>query len=180
MVENIQNRFEDKSVMAAFDIFNPAKLPKLPTKPTKEELTTFAHHGQVESLAKQFSTAISDVEESTEEWASYRQYLNDNCSQLKHCEVVSDICSPSSFAASVYPNMSTLAKICRVIPIHTADVERTFSQLKLIKTSIRNRIAEKTLDSLLRFVTESPCIEEFPISDAVTLWAKKKNRRLSV
>ena len=81
--------------------------------------------------------------------------------------------------------MSTLAKICRVIPIHTADVERTFSQLKLIKTSIRNRMAEKTLDSLLRIVTEGPCIEgpcieEFPISDAVTLWAKKKNRRLSV
>ena len=182
LVENIQNGFEDKSVMAAFDIFNPAKLPKLPTKPTKEELTAFAHYGndEVESLAKQFSTAISDVEECTEEWASYRQYLNDNCSQLKHCEVVSDLCSPSSFAASVYPNMSTLAKICRVIPIHTADVERTFSQLKLIKTSIRNRMAEKTLDSLLRIVTEGPCIEEFPISDAVTLWAKKKNRRLSV
>ena len=86
----------------------------------------------MKSLAKQFSTAIGDVEKCTEEWASYRQYLSDNCSHLKHCEVVSDLCSPSSFASSVYPNISTLAKICRVIPIHTADVERTFSQLKLM------------------------------------------------
>ena len=28
---------------------------------------------------------------------------------------------------------------CKCIPIHTADVERTFSQLKLVKTKIRNR-----------------------------------------
>ena len=41
--------------------------------------------------------------------------------------------------------MSTFAKICFVIPIHTAGVERTFSQLKLIKTRIRNRLSEDTL-----------------------------------
>ena len=38
---------------------------------------------------------------------------------------------------------------------------------------------EKTLDALLHIVTEGPSLEEYPISDAVTLRAKKKNRRIS-
>ena len=65
----------------------------------------------------------------------------------------SDNISPSGVSdASQHPgsrNMTALAKICRVIPIHTGNVERTFSQLKLIKTRVRNRMNEKTLDALL-------------------------------
>ena len=40
------------------------------------------------------------------------------------------LCCDSSWAV-IYPNMSTLAKICRVVPIQTADVEIIFSELKL-------------------------------------------------
>ena len=36
LIKNIQNRFNDKSAMAAFDVLNPVKLPKLPEKPTAE------------------------------------------------------------------------------------------------------------------------------------------------
>ena len=75
--------------MAAFDVLNPIKLPKLSTEPTVEELTTFVQYGnkEIESLAKQFDGAI-DVQECLEEWASFRQYLKDNCSQLKHSDIV--------------------------------------------------------------------------------------------
>ena len=52
--------------------------------------------------------------------------------------------------------MSIFGKICRVI-IHTADVERTFSQ---------------------RIVVEGPNVEEYPIAEAVPLWAQKNMRRL--
>ena len=44
-----------------------------------------------------------------------------------------------------YPNFSQLAKILRVIPTNTADPERTFSQMKLVKTKVRNRMVEKKL-----------------------------------
>ena len=40
-------------------------------------------------------------------------------------------------------------------------------------------MSEKTLDALLRIVIEGPSVEEYPITEAVTLWVKKKNRRLS-
>ena len=49
-------------------------------------------------------------------------------------------------------------------------------------TGIRNRMCEKTLDALLRIVTEGPCLEDYPIDEAVNLLAKKKrnNMRLSI
>ena len=59
------------------------------------------------------------------------------------------------------------------------DVERTFSQLKIIKTRVRNRMLEKTLDSLLRIAIEGPKLEEFDAKRAVDIWAKKKKRRIS-
>ena len=80
----------------------------------------------------------------------------------------------------IYPNVCKIAKTCCVVPIHSADVERTFSQFKLIKASIRNRMNEKTLDALLRTVIEGPPLQEFPLTEAIELWAKKKNRRLRV
>ena len=57
--------------------------------------------------------------------------------------------------------------------------KRTFSQLKVIKTRLQNRMNEKTLASLLRIAIEGPPISEFPVADVAKLWATKKNRRLS-
>ena len=105
------------------------------------------------------------------------QFLKGNCSEMKFSEVILDLCTNST-TNTIFPNMSTLAKICRVIPIHTADVKRTFSQLKLIKTSIRNRMQEQTLDSLLRIAIEGPPLNSFPVAKTVALWASKKQRRL--
>ena len=74
--------------------------------------------------------------------------------------------------------MSELAQICCVIPPHTADCERDFSQLNFVKTALRNRMNEKTLDSIIRIVVEGPPISNYPFQEAVCLWAQRKNRRL--
>ena len=145
--------------MASFDVYNPARLPYLPDDPCPEDLETFMEYGNVdiENLACQFQGVFADSIECLEEWSCFRQFLKENCSNMKHKEVVSKLCSDSSWT-TIYPNMSILARICRVIPIQTADVERTFSQLKLIKTRLRNRMNEKTLDSLLRIAIEGPTV----------------------
>ena len=64
--------------------------------------------------------------------------------------------------------------------MHTESVERSFSQLNLIKMNIQNRMSERTLDALLRIAVNGPSLEHFPLKDAAKLWALKKNRRLSV
>ena len=100
----------------------------------------------------------------------FQAVFKDNYKEHKHEDVIANLL-PNTQLSRIYPNMSIIAQICRVIPIHTADVERTFSQLKLIKTRVRNRMNEKTLDSLLRISIEGPPLENFNFSEAVKLWA---------
>ena len=55
-----------------------------------------------------------------------------------------------------FPNLNTLASICITIPFGSASVERSFSQMKMIKTHLRNRLGKKRLSHLMKIVTESP------------------------
>lgn len=50
----------------------------------------------------------------------------------------------------IYGNLYQVYLLSQVIPLSSACVERCFSQLKLIKTSLRTRLSNKTLDHLLR------------------------------
>ena len=77
-------------------------------------------------------------------------------SQLSSQKATIEYLCTNVLAQQVYPRLSRFAKLCRVIPIHTASVERTFSQLKFIKTRIRNRMNERSLDALLRIAIEAP------------------------
>ena len=82
LIKNLNDRFEDKSIMAAFDVFNPAKLPPLSQEldSSPDELTAFNMYGndQVERLVIQFQDTgcMADLQECTGEWTSFRQYLN--------------------------------------------------------------------------------------------------------
>ena len=90
--------------------------------------------------------------------------------QVQHKDVMLNLCTTKT----LFPNMCTLAQTCRVIPIHTAGVKRTFSQLKLIKTRTKNIMNDNTLDLLLQIATEGPPVKEFPLQKAVQLWAQKR------
>ena len=56
----------------------------------------------------------------------------------------------------LYPNCYKLLYLLMVFPISVACVERFFSTLKLVKTSLKNQLSKTTLGSLLRISTESP------------------------
>ena len=43
---------------------------------------------------------------------------------------------------TMFPNLNNLSSICMTIPVGTASVEQSFSQMKLIKTGLRNRLGE--------------------------------------
>ena len=118
-------------------------------------------------------SVCGSLEECLEEWGCFRQYMYDNYQKLKHRDVIKELCTNMTISY-IFPNISAFAQVYRVVPIHTADIERTFSQLKLIKTRIRNCLAKSTLDSLLRISIEGSPPEYFPLSEAVELWARIK------
>ena len=46
---------------------------------------------------------------------------------------------------TMFPSLNTLANVCLSIPVGTASVEWSFSEMKMIKTRLRNRIGESSL-----------------------------------
>jgi len=48
-----------------------------------------------------------------------------------------------------FPFLSRVSEILLTLPYSTAEIERLFSSLSLSKTSLRNRLNNETLDSLL-------------------------------
>ena len=56
----------------------------------------------------------------------------------------------------LYPSMFFLLYMINIFPLSAACVERLFSKMKLMKTRLRNQLAQVRLDQLLRIGTESP------------------------
>jgi hypothetical protein len=50
----------------------------------------------------------------------------------------------------LYPLILKLLSVAVVIPLSTAEVDRVFSQVKLIKTEHRNRLKQETLENILK------------------------------
>ncbi len=70
--------------------------------------------------------------------------------------VVTSFLVNSSLVAG-FPNLAArLATIAMLLPVTTATVERSFSDMKQIKTRLRNRLGEDTLDQAMRISIEGP------------------------
>ena len=73
-----------------------------------------------------------------------------------------DALSPSilkrvyAIMGTMYPNLKSLATVCLTMPVTTASVERSFSEMKLIKSHLRNRLSETSLSHLMKVAVESP------------------------
>ena len=63
---------------------------------------------------------------------------------------------PCDGHADIFPEIITLLNILLVLPVGTASVERSFSQMKLVKTRQRSRINDRNLARLMRIATEGP------------------------
>ena len=147
----------------SFSIFNPKKVPSLST----HELPLYGD-SSIQTLIGQFGRdlpakslegnefekeAIASSNLSTE-WKKYRQLLitqpkDDISMQLK--ELLTN-----DMRIALFPNLHKLATICLSTPISTASAERNFSDMKLIKNRLRNRLTELSLSNLMKIVIESP------------------------
>ena len=63
------------------------------------------------------------------------------------------------------------------LPVGTATVERSFSQMKLIKTRLQNRLSDTNLAHLMRIAIEGPELTAVDF-DAILEIFKQNNRRI--
>ena len=68
------------------------------------------------------------------------------------------------------PDILSLVDLILTLPASTADCERGFSQMKLVKSDWRSRLSTTTLCDLLVVQLSSPSIEDFDPNPAVQLW----------
>ena len=81
---------------------------------------------------------------------------------------------------TMFPNLHKLATVCVTIPVSTASVERSFSQMKLIKTRLRNSLNEVSLSQLMKIAIESPeKLDDSHLEEILDIW-NKKPRRISI
>jgi len=75
------------------------------------------------------------------------------------------------------PGLSTLAKICMTIPVGTAAVERSFSQMKLIKTRLRNHLGKKNLLNLMKIAIKPlKSLQDEQLEQIIDIWNEKPRR----
>ena len=73
--------------------------------------------------------------------------------------------------------MMKLLNIMLTIPVGTATVERSFSQMKMIKTRLRNRLSDANLQHLMRVAIEGPDLKEVDFNQILDIF-KLKSRRV--
>lgn len=170
--------------MSAFSIFDPRKTPSV-------DSFHYEHYGEdsLGVLLDQYGvnkTALTlDGEEyekkaliTTEvcaEWMTFCHYLSkqpkeDMASQLNNFVT-------TEMLKTMFPNLNMLANVCMTIPVGTASVERSFSQMKMIKTHLRNRLGEKSLSYLMKIGIESPKkLSDIDLETIIGAWIRKPRK----
>ena len=73
--------------------------------------------------------------------------------------------------------LNTRRAIYLSIPVTTASVERSFSQMKLIKTCLRSSLNDKSLSNLMKIALESPAeLTDSHLEEVVDVWNRKSRR----
>ena len=91
--------------------------------------------------------------------------------------LLSEAMQKSEAYKRIFPNTFSLFQILQVIPVGTATVERSFSDLKMIKTRLRNRLSDSNLDKLMKIGIEGPStISDIDFEEIVDVFSKNKRR----
>ena len=81
---------------------------------------------------------------------------------------------------AMFPNLHKIVSIGLTIPVSTASVERSFLQMKLIKTRLRNALRDYSLSHLMKIAIEAPeVLSDSDLDEIVNVW-QRKSRRVSV
>ena len=172
--------------MSALSIFDPKKVPMgsddLSHYGEASISTLLAHYGidrsaeilQGEEMVKE-AMISSDI---TTEWKTFRQFMAKQPKENMKLQLTE--LATNEMLKSMFPNLNTLATISLSIPVATASVERSFSQMKLIKTRLRSRLSDTSLSRLMKIAIESPDkLLDSDLEEIVDTW-NRKSRRIAV
>ena len=66
-----------------------------------------------------------------------------------------------------YPKLTMISRAAQTFPTSSANIEQTFSEIKLLKSNLRNQLSDKSLEALLIIRQELRFNPKFKVSDAL-------------
>ena len=159
--EHLQNRFPDMELLDVFCIFNPCQLG---TNALTRLQVLMDHYGEVD-------TPFVEEHALRVEWEQFKVLLRSAYKGMSHNQILK-LLAGNTTVQTLYPNLSKLAKVCLILPVSTADCERSFSTMKRVKTELRNRMNTSTLDALMIIRIEGPPLCEFDFDTALNSWSR--------
>lgn len=166
------SRFTDAEVISNLGVLDTSQLETLPPMYGMAEM---------EALAEYFSL---DQDDLLVEWNGLCEIIQEHPRTARSLDgVYKLICGSTNEHLGLqtsYPLCTQLYAIALTLPISTAEVERIFSQLALIKTDHRNRMKEVTLQRLINLKINMKNVDMCSIvKRAAMQWLNSKDRRLT-
>jgi hypothetical protein len=187
IINAIKNRFPESELYNAFSIFDPKELPNddveliLYGNQEIEFLGNF--YGETKYVDGNEFRGIIDKEELKQEWNSVKiflQHYKNNNKEADFIQMWKHILDTNEDFFFNNPNIILVVRIAFLIPLSNAHVERIFSQTKLIKNNLRNKMHLNTLDDHLMILLNGPEIKNFDFLKALEHWESKKKRNINI
>ena len=101
---------------------------------------------------------------------------------VKGASIAGSTCVKATLESSeaftgIFPETFKLLNIILALPVGTATVERSFSQLKWIKTKLHNRISDCNLARLMHNAIQGPELLSVDFTNVLEVY-KEKNHRI--
>ena len=80
----------------------------------------------------------------------------------------------------VFPNVYRCYKLLLTAPVSVADIERSFSKMKIIKNYLRSTMTGEPLEDLIVLSTEKDLTDTIDLNEVLKSWASRKNRKLKI
>ena len=173
IVKQLNERFPNVICLDAFSIFDPKNVPS-----SNEQLIAYGQN-KIDHLKAHYGEGENpdiDDDELMSEWEAVKRLLDTNFKEKSMREMINIFVTDSSLQL-LYPNLSKIATISAIIPVSTAECERSFSAMKRIKSPLRNRLKTTTL---MRISIEGPSITDFNFDRAANTWQRMRNHRLRI
>lgn len=162
LVEAIEVRFESSDIIDQMSVFSMV------------DCSTFFGNDEVMCLAEHFSL---DQDICLEEWDSVKNVVSDLEEGVVNgpCDLLKVFHKLEETTGNLCPNLEKICAAAAVLPISTAEVERVFSELNLVKTDLRNRLHVEKVHQLLMIHRNEQFID---YGRAVQKWHSMKKRRI--
>ena len=177
-------------------IFNPvpfptdeAALPEFGNNELKVLLNFYGKEAQAEFGGKTYtSPPFVDSEEMLSEWRVFKRAI---AKQKKALMKKNQLSKPPTLQeikmemescdgyADIFPEIVKLLNILLILPVRTASVQCSFSQMNLVKTRLRSRINDCNLARLMRIATEGPELVHVDFNEILDIF-KAQNHRIQL